>query len=216
MKNLFICSAFLLLLGGNLFADGTLVKNLKDNHALLFTLNGLSELTAGDYAGGIGYQYYFMDKFAARIGFGFNSSNESLADPKHDSASVDKEIGLFTLSVNPGVKYSFTSSSTINGYIGCELLYLLNNETLKHPNFKQSEPETEISTSKFGAGIFLGVEWFAWENVSLGAEYKLMFTSESGTHTVSDNPSESYNLPEKSTFGIGTGQYNFTISFYLN
>jgi len=216
MKKLIILVVALIIASNSLFGAASLIKNTKDSQALLFTLNGLSELSSSGYSGGIGYQYYIVDDFAVRLGLGLNSENKKEFDPKNDSSSVPKELGLFAISFNPGIKYNFMSSSTIMGFVGAELSYSYKSYTNKHNDFKIDSPEFEEKTSIFGTGLFLGVEWFAWENVSIGAEYKLMFTTESGTQTTKTNNSEDIiNLPELTSFGTGTSRYNFTISFYL-
>ena len=56
MKKLIILVVALIIASNSLFGAASLIKNTKDSQALLFTLNGLSELSSSGYSGGIGYQ----------------------------------------------------------------------------------------------------------------------------------------------------------------
>jgi outer membrane protein W len=217
MKTLLIILVALSLSINIIYAENNMVKNSKNNQALLFSLQGLGELAAVDYLGGIGYQYYITDKTAIRLALGFNSENETTAKPPQIQGDNDKENSLFSYVIAPAIKYNFASTSTICGFVGAELMYSYNSETLKYQNYLKTDPEISTSNNIFGAGLILGVEWFAWENLSLGAEYKIMFSSESGeqkTKTLAGE--ETITLPQKTRFGTGVSGYNLTISFYVN
>lgn len=216
MKLLFIFLFFFTICFNQTFSQGSLVLCNQGNQAILFNLQGLSDLKAESFAGGVGYQYYFMDRIATRLSFGMSSiSEEHFPIPPSDTL-VSKEISSFSLIFTPGVKYIFSRSSTIGAYIGGELLIGLTNENTKNANYQKNGGEDEINKTKYGAAAFLGIEWFAWENVSIGAEYKLSFTKESGSQkNISNNIEEKFDLPEKSIFDIGTSSYYFVLSFYF-
>ena len=215
-KLLLICVLFIFGFSG-LNAEVTRVRIGENDQAFLFNLNGLTALTAGNFGGGIGYQYYISDDIAVRLGFGLNSFNETSKDPLADSSSVDSEYNTFDFQISPGIRYCFAYSSTIAAYVGAELFYINSSELSNYPNFKKTDPEVEISTNSFGIGFILGAEWFAWENVSLGAEYKLLYTTTSGTSkTTQDGNSLTVDMPSTTTFGVGASSYNFTISFFFN
>ena len=143
MKKIIIILFVSIFASNSLFSAASLIKNVEGSQALLFTLNGLSELSSSGYAGGIGYQYFVVDDLAIRLGFGLNSENKKEFDPKNESASVPKEFSQFAFSISPGVKYNFMSSSTITGFVGAEISYSYKSANTKNNNFTLSSPEVE-------------------------------------------------------------------------
>ncbi len=215
MKNLLFIALAIVIATSSLQAETKNTRNSKGAGAILFNLNGLSVLQAGNYGGGLGFEYFFLNGMAARVGIGFNMYNESTPSPAANGAA--RKISSSEFQITPGAKWNFSSNTTITAYIGIEGLFKTTGSESEGANFSKDDPKTTKSTSAFGASAFLGAEWFAWENVSLGAEYKLTWQSESGsTSTKTGGAEESWDLPTTSSFGLGAAQYNFTIKFYFN
>lgn len=208
---------FILLCFINLkiFSQATLVHYKENSQALLFNLIGLSDLKAGPLEGGAGYQYYFKDNIATRSSFSISIFNEKIYPIPPDSLKSPIDSTIFTITFYPGIKYIFTKNSTIAGFTAFEILFGYSSEKIKNFNFSSGD-EVSINSFLYGFALSIGAEWFAWENLSLSAEYKLKFVKETSTKkTKISLIEEEFDLPSKSIFGIGTGSYSFIISFYF-
>ena len=216
MKKLFTSIIVLLVINNIVFGTESLIKNKKDSQALLFTLQGLSQFGSNGYNGGLGYQYYIFDNLAIRIGFGLNIENNKEFDSNSNNLNIYKEYDLYDINIEIGIKYNFISSTTIMGFIGFEVLYSYQNKRNQYFNYELNKPKLEEIYLNYGSGIFLGIEWFAWENVSLGAEYKIKFQIEKGFKTIKDyNLEEKINLPQITKINFGQGKFNFILAFYI-
>jgi len=195
------------------YAGDTVVPKTKaGDKALLFTLNGLGNLGAAQFGGGIGAKYYFANKWAGRLGIGFNTSTattDNPQDPAPAGESGDRDETSTSFTITPGVLYTIAVSGPVNAYVGAQILFVSSTTSRDGigGNGFDSDSKLETSSTSFGAGLILGAEWFPWENISFGAEYTLGFLSGSGetestvngTGTTSDSPS---------TTSIGTSAVN--------
>jgi opacity protein-like surface antigen len=216
MKKLTFILISLVLITSKIYSQSSIVNNQKGDQSLLFSLIGLSEFKAGSFGGGIGYQYFVAENISVRAGLGFNSFNQITYPDNSNSELVSIDSSLFSVEFSPGFKYIFSTNTTIAAFVGCELNYKYQQTTVKNSNFKKDTPEITIASSAYGGGLFLGVDWFAWENVSIGAEYKFNYLIQSGQYQATSSTYENkYDLPKTTNFGMGTSSYNFTISFYF-
>ena len=74
------------------------------------------------------------------------------------------------------------------------------------------------SNSMFGAAAFVGVEWFAWDNISLAGEYRFGFSSTTGkAESKNATTSVSVRCSERTTsIGLGSGNAAaLTLSVYF-
>lgn len=216
MKKLILFLVCLILSSSKILSQSSIVNSQQSNQAMLFSLIGLSDFKAGSFGGGLGYQYYIDDNIALRGGFGLNSFSQLTYPDKPNNEATAIDSSMFYLEITPGIKYVFSTSTTIAAFIGCEVVFSYQEESSKNSNFNKNSPQITKTSLAFGGGIFLGIEWFAWENVSIGAEYKLRYLKRTGEFkSQSPDYEEQYKLPEFTNFGIGTGNYNFTLSFYF-
>ena len=192
--------------------DIVLPKTKAGNKALLFTLGGLANLGAGTYGGGIGGKYYFADKWAGRLGIGFTTSTSTTNNPNDpvpagESGERDETSTNFTIT--PGVLYTIAVTGPVNAYVGAQFLFVsgTTSEDGIGGNGFDSDSKLENSSTSFGGGLILGVEWFPWENVSFGAEYTFGVLSGSSESTSTVNgSSETSDGP--TTTSIGTSAVN--------
>lgn len=185
------------------------------DNALLFKLRGLSDLGVDNFDGGIGYQYYFGggNHVALRFGLGANYSLESQDKP--EIGTKDYRNTVLGFSFYPGIRYNFGTSSNILAYMGTELIFAINNEKEEGRDFTDIIREEKANT--YGAGFFLGAEWFVVRNVSLSAEYSLRFLYETAFEEITISGIKTKNeMPDKFSFGTGTSSLYFTIGFYFD
>lgn len=183
------------------------------DQALLFSLKGLSILTAGDFDGGLGYQVYFSSHWAFRFGLGLSYDKKTVAKP---AGTLSDSISTkFRLDFMPAVRYNLSASDNMAAYVGMAALLSLSNNTVDGAGFYDinfSEKETGL-----GAGILVGAEWFAFKNLSLSAEYQLMLKTTSGKSKVTSGTNEQEDdMPLSFNLMLGASQANFTISFYFD
>jgi hypothetical protein len=202
------------------YAGDTVVPKTKaGNKAVLFTLGGLANLGAGTYGGGIGGKYYFADKWAGRLGIGFTTSTETTKNPASTvpaGQKSERDQTSTTFTVAPAVLYTLATTGAVNAYTGAQIYFVSSTTSTDDPGF-DADSKVETSSTGFGAGLLLGVEWFPWENISFGAEYTFGFLTESGdrTNTVNGTSTKS---DGPSTTSIGTAAVNganLTVSVFF-
>ena len=209
--------------------DIVLPKTKAGSKALLFTLGGLANLSAGGYPpastqwiGGIGGKYYFANNWAGRLGIGFSTSTETFtnqADPIPTGQKSERDETHTYFTISPGVLYTMSISGPVNAYLGAQVLFVTHTSSDDGVNGVgfDSDSKLETSSTGIGAGAIFGVEWFPWESVSFGAEYTFGFLSESGDQTdTRDGSSETFE--GSSTMSIGTSAVNganLTVSVFF-
>jgi opacity protein-like surface antigen len=187
-------------------------KTKAGDKAWLFTLSGLSDLGVGGYNGGLGLLYYLSDDLGLTVGLGFSTSSTTTKAPA-GSGKPDKDSTSLGLTLSPGVRFNIASSGPIVGYVGVGVLVGISSETTKNADHI-SDKKVESSSTRIGAGVTVGAEWFAWSNVSLGASYSLAFTTSSGkTKTTSGGTTTEQDAPSTTTIAT-TPSGAFTLSIY--
>lgn len=114
--------------------------------AVLFTLEGLSNIGTTPYNGGIGGKFYLTNKMALRGSFGgtyTSAPGESWPVTTVTAALLNDVMG----------------TENTNAYLGVE------------GHFNHFQPETNT----YGLAGVVGGEFFPWKNVSLSSEYKVVF-----------------------------------------
>jgi opacity protein-like surface antigen len=187
-------------------------KTKEGDKAWLFTLSGLSNLGVGGYNGGLGLLYYLSDDLGLTVGLGFSTSSTTTKAPAGSGGADQKESSL-GLTLSPGLRFNIASSGPIVGYAGVGVLVGISSETTENPNHVSGD-KVETSSTRIGAGVTVGAEWFAWSNVSLGASYSLAFTTSSGkTKTTSGGTTTEQDAPSTTTIAT-TPSGAFTLSIY--
>jgi len=195
------------------------VRNKEGDLGLLFTLNGLGNLTAGEYNGGAGAQWYLANDLALRLGLGFASSSVgNNADPETTTSGM-------AVNIAPGIRLNLANNSNVIGYVGGQVMLGIGSSKSETAG---SNNTTESSTMGVGVGAFLGAEWFPWKNVSIGVEYGLGFMTSSSTNknagTETDGPltttiylgAPSSLLIDEGNSSLLVAPLSFTLSFFIN
>lgn len=215
-NTLFSLFILLVLSSTNLLAVDDLSYRAKSgDQALLFSLKGLSDLSPQNFNGGVGFQYYFANHSAFRLGLGMNFENQT-KDKPDTTYPVDYSKSSVNFIFTPGIRYNFGTSSNILAYMGTEAIISLSKSTEEGKNF--ADQTTETKANEYGLGFFLGAEWFAFKNVSLSAEYSFRLKYEIASEEISspNGTSIKNELPDKFTAGLGNSALYFTLSFYFN
>jgi len=177
----------------NLFAAEPQTK--QGSKSLFFGLNGLSDLGVDNSY--LGAQYLFQDDMGVWVSIGFNSKNykpsENADEDKY--TKFDFDIGF--------IYYAF-QKGPVAMWISPEIgLGIGTNENTS----------SKITDNGFWAGVDLGVEWWAFDNVSLSASVFLGYKNQT-LKTENKIPS-SETKATTNTFGIIGDEGKFTVSFYF-
>jgi opacity protein-like surface antigen len=157
--------------------------------AMLFTLQGLATLGAGDFNGGFGAKYYLSNAMALRLGLGLTMANENLPLATGQSGtegsisstgfgvSAAVEYHLLPTRVSPyvGAGVGFSSITTNHEYL------VIAPATFQRTTENNTAGELINGTrytagTAFNVGGILGVEFFVTKEISLGAEYQVGYT----------------------------------------
>ncbi|HRK04628.1 MAG TPA: outer membrane beta-barrel protein [Chlorobiota bacterium] len=215
-----IVSLLLVVVAAGSVAVAQDVRNQKNDFGLLFTLNGLDNLSAGEYNGGAGAQWYLANDVALRFGLGFATASQG------DNQDPETTVSGTAINISPGVRFNLANNSNVVGYVGGQVMFGMASTKAETSGNNNTE---ETSSTGIGVGAFLGAEWFPWKNVSLSVEYGLGFMTSSSTaksgDTEADGPSNtSIYLGAPSGILVTNGNdatiivapLSFTLSFYIN
>jgi hypothetical protein len=216
MKHIVAILCILTLTIGIASAQDQTAKGKAGDKALLFSLNGLSNLGAGNFQGGLGFRYHFTSSMAGRVALGFGMTSVTDKAPTGSSTAVDEKTTDMSFGVAPGLEYYIVHTNSVNGYIGAEVFFRMTSKTVEGVG-NVANTKTEVSESTFGAAALIGAEWFPWTGIGLSAEYHLHFSTTTGTSksTIGSTTTES-DAPTETMIGLGSANSaNFTLSIYL-
>ena len=227
MKKLFVVLV-LLAFGATLaLAGDTVPANKAGSKALLFTISGLGTfgvggvpigeiLTSGNpnaspvMAYGAGFKYYFSKDLAGRIGLNVFSQSGDYKQTPQGQPTVTYETSMFGFGITPALEFHTGNIGPVSPYFGAYLSYLSSSETVKQPS-GAGTVETKYTGSTFGLGVLLGAEFFAWDQVSFGAEYGLGFASATGK----TEPPSGGTTEEVTGTRIGISTYAVWLAIYF-
>jgi len=189
-------------------------KTKTNDRAFLFSISGLGTFNIGGlpvaniYQNstkinlvGIGMKYYIADNMALRGGLNFHYD-------KTDKASTADSIIISNtyFGFAPGIEYHFVNTGSVTAYVGGEVMFGMTN----YKSAPVHQTETGESGTLIGVGGLFGVEFFPWDNISLGAEYKLSFST--NTTTISSGGKD-YDGPTYTN--INTDSWAVTLGVYF-
>lgn len=207
MKQLATIAALCVLACTVSFAQGeSMVRRTAGSTAFLFTLNGLSNIGAGNFMGGVGLNHFLSDDLALRAGLGFGSSSETQKTPTDGKESVTSST---TFNISPGVRFNLARNNNIAMYLGGQVMFGMTSGSTK---FDGTETGSTSGTS-IGVGAFAGAEWFPWNNVSVGLEYGLGFSTTSGTKKIGETETDE---PSTTSINLGLSTVQFVLALYFN
>ncbi|MEJ2544191.1 MAG: outer membrane beta-barrel protein [Calditrichaceae bacterium] len=148
--------------------------------ALIFEFDGLDNLSADSYNGGLGGKIYFSSSLALRVGFNFDYESETIhANPADDENGVDGEYSESTFGLLAAMEIHTRNKSRVSPYFGGGFGFTRYGSEYKEPDTyvpggNSYRAVTEVSGS-YSFGIFglAGAELFILKEVSLSAEYNL-------------------------------------------
>lgn len=215
-KILFAVLAICLLANLAMAGDDNTPKTKDGDKAWLFTLGGLSNLSAGNFNGGVGGKCYISDGNAIRLSLGFSTTNVTTKyTGPVDPTRADNKVSGTGFSIVPAYLHSLTSNGPVNAYIGFQAGIGWTSATNENPGFVNNNKNKTSTTTIVAAGV-AGVEWFAWSNVSFGAEYQLGYGTTSGTNEVTvGGTTTSTDTPSVNSFSLtSVSGGNLTLSVY--
>ena len=227
MKRAFLPVLIMALTGNLLYAGDGKPMNKAGDKALLFDLSGLANLGTGNFQGGAGAKYFVAKDLAIRLALGVQSSSSKITNPANPLPADEAGDGKFSsmnFTLAPGIQYDLMTSNSVAAYVGGQLsLTLTSQEETGSTVFNDPAPfdlreHRKDTGTTFGAGVFVGFEWFPWENISFAGEYQLGFTAGSGKREVTNaaGTTVSSDAPSTTTFGLGsTNGANLTLAVYF-
>ena len=158
---------------------------------------------------GIGAKFYLSDRMVLRASLGVNHMTETEVFNNFDTAGnlivTERTDDMFVGAISPGFEYHFVNAGPVSGYVGAMLSFTSSVKTTG-PDSAQSSDRS----SAFMVGPIIGAEFFPWDNVSLGAEYGLLYSSISNSTKVGDDV---FDGPRRTT--LGTGSFSVRLSLYI-
>lgn len=214
-KLLFVIVAVVIITNLAFAGDENTPKTKVDDKAWLFSLGGLSNLSAGNFMGGVGGKYYISDKNAIRLSLGFVSTNTTIKYTGAAGTGSDEKISGTGFSLAPAYLHVLSADGPVAPYIGVQFSLALGSTTDENPGFV-SNNKIKNSSTTFGVAGVAGVEWFPWQNISFGAEYQLGYATTSGTRDVTvGGTTTSTDLPSTNVFAAGSASSaNLTVAVY--
>jgi hypothetical protein len=219
MKRLLLVAMVLLLAVGMMNAGERMTK--QGTWALNFTMNGLgdfgvhgypaSSITAPDGSVltlyGLGASYFISDDMAIRAGLAFNNTNYNTKE----EGVGENDVTLMGFGINPALLWYFLGEGPVAAYWGPAVMFGSYSEKDEFTPTAGTGTSTTSSITEFGAGIVMGAQWWAWDQVAFNAEYMLSYNSatssiESGS-TTTDGPSIT-------SFGIN--QWSVGLGLFFN
>ncbi len=206
MKRLVTLAAIALLACSVSFAQGeSTVRRTAGSNALLFTLNGLADLSGGDFMGGMGFNHFLSNDVALRAGVGFG-----MASLTSGTGTAEDKASTTTINVAPGIRFNLANNSNVAMYVGGQVMFGMSSTS----NTLGGANDGSTSSTSIGVGAFAGAEWFPWNNVSLGLEYGLGLTTSSSSDK--DAAGVETAGPTFTSIDLGITNVQFTLALYFN
>jgi opacity protein-like surface antigen len=155
----------------------------------LFTFNGLSNLGAGDYNGGLGVKYYLANNMAIRGGIQFGTyAYVNYANPGTGQTGIDGEESALQYGINGAFEYHL-ATGRVSPYVGAGFGFTSTStedltEEVGAPPAAQDKTVNSIggeggylAGTELSLGALAGLEFFVTKEISLSAEYWLGYSS---------------------------------------
>lgn len=228
MKKLFTALILFACAGVPAYAQGNVLvpEQGRPGTALIFSLYGLNTLRAADFgsfagpldslAVGFGIKHFISPRLALRAGLGFSSASVT-QDLQTGENPVTLKTTALRFALLPGIEYHLLRTAALSAYVGGQLVFGIVNMKNETSGAGSTTDSFEVNATFFGAGPYLGVEWFAFTNVSLGAEYQLNFITASGKDKTTQNGvTTEVDLGPKNDLRIASsGRLSLNVAFYF-
>jgi opacity protein-like surface antigen len=183
--------------------------------ALMFSIKGFGEFGVGGLGMpafetgendpaqvtlyGFGMKYFLADNIALRGIFDFAYESHEIPE--------NKTVSTTFFGFVPGLEYHIVNTNSVTAYLGGAIAFEMSKETSK----PVLGDETSNSGTIIGVAGLMGAEFFPWDNVSLGAEYMLGFSSQTTTET--DTEGKDTDGDSWTKFGIQSAAVTLSIYF---
>lgn len=231
IKKLIVLVTVVILTQTLAFGQGITPNLAKGTTALLFSFGGLSNLSAGDFEGGLGVKYYYQQGLALRFGLQFATANEDIpANPSPGQTGIDGEQSATRLGISAAAEWH-RSVGRANAYLGGGLGFARTSTESKSPALGTTSQvvvkNNDGGESIAGAGTFFGgsafnlfalagAEFFVVKEVSLAAEYRLGFSSLSRADEERTAGNQTITTKVGDSSGVGiTNSGVLTLAFYF-
>jgi opacity protein-like surface antigen len=225
MKKLLLVVLMVAVAANFAFAGDAKPMTKAGEKALLFTINGLGafgvasmptfsvpagQAVSAENYGGIGFKYYFAKDFAGRLALNVGSRSTTTKGATNFS---DEKESDFVVGFAPAIELHLVNAGPVTMFVGAAAqIGMVTSSHTPSVATGATASETKRSGTVFGVGVLMGVEFFPWENISLGAEYQLGFRSISGK---TEPPSPAPSVDSPSITEIGTQCVSVTLGVYF-
>lgn len=202
MKRLLLVAVILLVAVGVMNAGERMTK--QGTWSLNFTMNGLGDFGVGGVPAasisgstlyGFGGSYFLNDDMAIRAGIGFRNYNENSETTGGESDYTEMGFGI-----SPAFLWYFGGEGPVAAYWGPALMFGMYSEEDEFTPTSGTGTSTSQNWTEFGAGVVMGAQWWAWDQVAFNAEYMLAYNSASSDVESGGTTTDG---PTVTTFGIG-------------
>ncbi len=203
----------------------------KGSAALLFQWKGLSDMTPTSYGGGLGAKYFVLPQLAIRGDLLFaHGSHTIAANPPAGTTGSDGSITGTRMGIGVAAEYHL-ATGRISPYVGAGLSFATESSSHKTAVTGTQVPittendtacesvsgDTYCGGTTLGAAAIVGVEFFPFEHISLGAEYQLGYGSRSRADekvTEAGQPDQTTKVGGDSGFGLASAGF-LTLTVYF-
>ena len=200
--------------------------------ALLFQFQGLDNLNANAYAGGLGMKFFLSEYLALRTVVNINY--DTYSEPYYDRANptqtgTDYESNSFGIGVGAAIEYHLTKGR-LTPYIGAGVqFYTLSTEELEAVPSGTTQPKVENgymdpatgdivpnASTSIGVVLLIGGEYYITNGLSLSAEYQIGLKAESIKDAEATIGAVSLKVPGGTATDIGITTAGFlTLALYF-
>jgi len=218
-RNLFI-TLFLFVFSFASFAQNTsYLDSLKGKYALQFQISdnfNLTNFQGTTFSG----KYHLSSKSVVRVGLSFSLSNadgeSKETRPNTASNNNNANSDQYSLTILSQYIRYIRGIDDIVFFIGGGPFVGFDHSTLEADNTSSNSvfhSNDDVNGFSTGLDLLAGVEWIFTKNMSLSAEYGIMFSYYSSTRNYTDDNSKIKTTNKR--ISIGRGDVNFGISVYF-
>ena len=187
---------------------------------LRFTVQGLDDVGVGKVKGGVGLKAWLSDKAAVRASFGLGVN--SLTTKSTDEDYTDYKEQGNELSFGGGLEFHPMAGKRVSPYLGVGVTFSTSVSDEEPSIHKEYYPGTtklrKRSSSGFGIGGLVGVEFFMGDRLSLSGEYEIGLSLSTTKYKREVVPGQGVVQPkeQKTTASdIGVSTSSLILTFYF-
>ncbi len=185
-------------------ASAAAIETKAGTNNLVFEFDGLSNLGASTYMGGIGVRHYLRDDLAVRPGVQIGVSTA-----KDKNTSPEAKTTATNFGVNVAIEKHMKGAPSVSPYAGLQAGFAYG----KIKNEPNATNEAKDTTTNFNFGGILGFEWGFTESLTLGGEYVLAVSvGTRKTETTVNNTTTTTRDESLTRIGIGSARLLLSVA----